>query len=239
MFATTTTTMNANASTKKISKSNKFCIVCKNAGLSEKEYTTHFVRDVPGPHGKVVCPSLLKLECSYCFKSGHTKSEKYCPAFRKMLFETNRRYSAAAAAAAASTTMTTPKKQERSVVQCLPVYSNPYKYLEDIDVSIGDENNETQSPFHRQIPTPVTKLPTLHNNVKHNSYASMANKPVEKKREEEDETISCYTPLGKPNLTGPYYDVATIIKKLDKKPYQPTSWSHYDDDSDEEEDAWM
>jgi hypothetical protein len=238
MFATTTTTntMNTNTSTtKKMAKSNKFCTVCKNAGLSEKEYTNHFVRDVPGPHGKVVCPTLLKLECSYCFKTGHTKSEKYCPAFRKMLFETNRRYSAAVAA---TTTTTTPKRQERSVVQCLPVHSNPYKYLEDIDVSIGNENHETSSPLH-QIPTPVTKQATLHKNVKHTSYASMANKPVEIKREE-DETNSCYTLLGKTNLTGPYYDVTKIIKKQDNKKYRVTSWSHNDqDDTDEEEDAWM
>jgi hypothetical protein len=54
----------------------KFCKVCHDAGKSEKEYTSHFVRSAPGPNGKVVCPTLLSMECRYCFKRGHTV--KFC-----------------------------------------------------------------------------------------------------------------------------------------------------------------
>jgi len=53
-----------------------FCKVCHDAGKSEKEYTSHYVRSEPGPNGKVVCPTLLSQECGYCGACGHTP--KFC-----------------------------------------------------------------------------------------------------------------------------------------------------------------
>lgn len=47
------------------------CKVCKDAGKPESEYTTHFVKD---NEGKVICPTLLNLNCKYCQKPGHTIS---------------------------------------------------------------------------------------------------------------------------------------------------------------------
>ena len=54
-----------------------FCPCCKSAGKSKEEYTSHFVKDQPGPHGVVVCPTLLSQECKYCHVKGHTP--KFCP----------------------------------------------------------------------------------------------------------------------------------------------------------------
>lgn len=54
-----------------------FCPHCKNLGMSEAVYTSHFVRANADPTSKVVCPELLATECTYCFMSGHTKSR--CP----------------------------------------------------------------------------------------------------------------------------------------------------------------
>jgi len=54
-----------------------FCKVCKDARKTEKEYTSHWVRDAPGVGGKVVCPTLLNQECKYCKEKGHTP--KHCP----------------------------------------------------------------------------------------------------------------------------------------------------------------
>jgi hypothetical protein len=50
-----------------------FCKVCADAGKSD---TAHYPRKTPDPNSQVVCPTLLALECRYCFKNGHTV--KYC-----------------------------------------------------------------------------------------------------------------------------------------------------------------
>ena len=54
-----------------------FCKVCYDAKCSVDEYTSHFVKDQPGPNGKVVCPTLLAQNCLICGVPGHTSS--YCP----------------------------------------------------------------------------------------------------------------------------------------------------------------
>jgi hypothetical protein len=56
-----------------------FCKVCKDAGKPESFYTSHYINDVPGKAGKVVCPTLLAQSCGYCKKerAGHTS--RYCP----------------------------------------------------------------------------------------------------------------------------------------------------------------
>ena len=54
-----------------------FCKICKAAGKSVTEYTSHFVKDRPGPNGRVVCPTLLSSECRYCHETGHIKT--HCP----------------------------------------------------------------------------------------------------------------------------------------------------------------
>ena len=58
-------------------KTKMFCKVCKDAGKKEADYTSHWVRDAPGPKGKVVCPTLLSTQCKYCKKYGHII--KFCP----------------------------------------------------------------------------------------------------------------------------------------------------------------
>jgi hypothetical protein len=58
-----------------------FCKVCRDAGKLESEYTSHFVKDQPGPNGKVICPTLLNQACRICDKTGHTSS--YCPQYRR------------------------------------------------------------------------------------------------------------------------------------------------------------
>ena len=58
--------------------SKPFCKVCYDAGKSEREYTSHYVKSKPGDEGKVVCPYLLSLVCNYCKKkAGHTA--RHCP----------------------------------------------------------------------------------------------------------------------------------------------------------------
>ena len=51
-----------------------FCKVCFDAGKSEIDYRSHYLRSEPGPKGKIICPTLLSNECTYCHKKGHMKS---------------------------------------------------------------------------------------------------------------------------------------------------------------------
>jgi len=66
-----------------------YCKVCHDAGKSEEEYTNHFVRSDTGPNSKVVCPTLLSLECRYCREKGHTVS--FCLVLKKHKKEDVRR----------------------------------------------------------------------------------------------------------------------------------------------------
>ena len=65
--------------TKQSSSKKPFCKVCQDAGKTEIEYTSHYVRSMPDKSGKtkVTCPTLLATECRYCFELGHTT--KFCP----------------------------------------------------------------------------------------------------------------------------------------------------------------
>ena len=55
-----------------------FCKVCADAGKTD---TAHYVRLTYDTKSPVVCPTLLALECRYCFKKGHTV--KYCAIAKK------------------------------------------------------------------------------------------------------------------------------------------------------------
>ena len=66
--------MSRQINNKKSVEQKKFCKVCLDAGKSETEYTSHFVRASPEPGSKIVCPTLLAAECGYCHEIGHTPS---------------------------------------------------------------------------------------------------------------------------------------------------------------------
>jgi protein nanos 1 len=60
-------------------QSNKpFCKVCKDAGKSESEYTSHYVKN---RDGVVTCTTLLSQNCRYCGEAGHTV--KFCQVLKK------------------------------------------------------------------------------------------------------------------------------------------------------------
>ena len=76
------------ASTASVPATTPFCKVCRDAGRPEKEYTSHYVKDQPGPQGKVICPTLLNQACRICNKTGHTSS--YCSQYRSRREEPRR-----------------------------------------------------------------------------------------------------------------------------------------------------
>ena len=70
----------AKTTTAKTNSTGPYCKVCHDAGCSRTDYTSHYVKDQPGPDGKVVCPTLLNQACRICGKTGHTSS--YCSQYR-------------------------------------------------------------------------------------------------------------------------------------------------------------
>jgi hypothetical protein len=72
-----TTTRRNSGGVRSTTAANPFCKVCYDAGLTTQEFTSHFVKDQPGPNGRVVCPTLLAQKCLICGVPGHTSS--YCP----------------------------------------------------------------------------------------------------------------------------------------------------------------
>ena len=54
-----------------------FCAICHESGRPEKEYTSHCVKDRPGPNGKIICPLLLSKKCIHCKEFGHISSHCY------------------------------------------------------------------------------------------------------------------------------------------------------------------
>ena len=64
----------------------KFCGHCKKLGKTEAEYTSHWPRASIKQGDMVLCPEILKTECTYCHQLGHWASEQYCPAMKAAAF---------------------------------------------------------------------------------------------------------------------------------------------------------
>ena len=117
---------NYNSNNKQVNK--PFCKVCHDAGKPESVYTSHFVRSAPGLNGKVVCPTLLSLECRYCYQSGHTV--KFCSVLKE-----NNNFQARA-------------QEKQSVVQLRPTQKKqaikPTNVFAALDISDEESDEETK-----------------------------------------------------------------------------------------------
>jgi len=71
--------MNNNKTAYQTKTVTRFCKFCKDAGKSEAIYSSHHLRESRDPNSRVVCPELLKTECRFCFKFGHTVN--HCPKY--------------------------------------------------------------------------------------------------------------------------------------------------------------
>ena len=109
----------------------KSCKFCKDAGKPEEEYMSHFIRESRDPESRITCPTLLAIECRFCFKRGHTVSK--CAKLAKQKNGRN--------------VMNAPVKKAWSE-NTRPVVVNPFDLLSengDSDIEEGDSIGETVS----------------------------------------------------------------------------------------------
>ena len=130
--------------TKKVVSKKPFCKVCHDAGKTEAEYTSHFVRSLPDFNGntKVTCPILAATECRYCYKLGHTT--KFCP-----VIEENTKRAKKETSDAIQAHKYEQRAASRTVLE--PVVEKKYG---GAFAAFGDESDD-EKPEPKQVVAPV------------------------------------------------------------------------------------
>jgi hypothetical protein len=179
--------MNANASRNNanVSRNNSkkpYCKVCHDAGKPESMYTSHCVKTYNVSTGatNVTCPTLLALECRYCFKNGHTV--KFCPVLednRKMDVERSRFRA---------------REENSRNIQARPVEAQTRKPVNAFASLVDDSDDEQETKIATKIATQESKkvdeFPSLNGfsrvaqNSSAKSYSCIAATPVDEIRKE-------------------------------------------------------
>ncbi len=196
-----------------------FCKVCHDAGKTESEYTSHYVRSMPDHNGKsnVTCPTLNATECRYCYKLGHTT--KFCPAIAENEKKSKRERVAEDRPQRKQDMLPDIKATLPSVKAKKPI--NAFASLS------VDSDNEEEKPIANVIAKPTAKaveeFPALFSQKKEPksvslpsvSWATMAEKPA-----------AIVAPVYNPP---PSHNMKVLSKVVSK------SWADYSDSEEEEE----
>lgn len=152
---------NANKAVNAKAVNTPFCKVCHDAGKPESEYTSHFVKDIPGAGGVVVCPTLLAQQCGYCHTAGHTVS--YCKLLKQHQ-KSKEHYD---------------RKSEFLETQTKTAVQEPKKHKSVFAALAEDSDDEIDANVVKQV-CPFPALCEIKHVQKSNaiSYAVMASKPV-------------------------------------------------------------
>ena len=168
---------NKSNANKKFASKKPFCKVCHDAGKTESEYTSHFVRSLPDMNGKtkITCPILAATECRYCYELGHTT--KFCP----ILEENNKR-----SKKEKSVSIQAHKYEQRAASRTVPEPVVERKYAGAF-AALGDDSDE-EKPVPKQVAAvvPVDEFPALFGSKKEAastekravSWAAIAEKPA-------------------------------------------------------------
>ena len=196
----------------------KFCKVCQDAGKSEEVYRSHFTRETRELNAKVTCPTLLALECRYCYKNGHTV--KYCPTLKEKAYyekkghfvkhtEPSKKPNESNAAKNTFAHLVCDDSDEEDKEKPVTLTKKSVSFLQNDDKETPVDNNKKKA-------TPAIK-----------SYASVLAAPV---------------PVRKPVLT-PVAELKAAISTRPapwaetkiKKPPSRVNWAAMESDSDDEE----
>jgi hypothetical protein len=191
----------------------KYCKVCHDAGKSETEYLSHFIRESRDPNSKIVCPTLLSLECRYCSNKGHTI--KYCK-----ILEKNKNMSS---------------RQER-INNYHKTEKKDIKYTESSNIfdNLGSDSEEEDEDFS-DIRAPNSTLSDNFSEICSKSvpksYASVLSTPVAK-------PVTAIPVLTRMSSVINLEQETTNVSKSVAKPfdkYQGKSWADTDSESDVED----
>jgi hypothetical protein len=160
---------------KKVVAKKPFCKVCHDAGKTEAEYTSHFVRSLPDMNGKtkVTCPILAATECRYCYELGHTT--KFCP----VLEENNKR-----SKKEKSVAIQAHKSEQRAASRTVSEPVAERKYAGAF-AALGDDSEDEKPVPQQVVEVQVEHFPALFGSKKEVasiskavSWASIAEKPA-------------------------------------------------------------
>jgi len=205
-----------------------FCKVCYDAGKSENEYTSHYVRSEQGANGKVVCPTLLTQECGYCGACGHTP--KFCQVLTANK-ATELKVAKQAARVAAKEKKETEQKKQSPVKK---MSTNIFAAFSDDD----DDILEVPKQFEAVKTFKIEEFPALTTTAKKTvtnnqminkkpSFLSALNKICP------DLTIEAKMPevtIAKPMM-------AKLVRKGDKEDIKPEIIETYEDAEEEDEEV--
>jgi len=185
----------------------KYCKVCQDAGKSEAEYRSHFTRESSDPKSKVKCPTLLAMECRFCYKYGHTV--KYCPTIKDNEKHRKRNDAIARRNESIKTEVKSEGKSHNNLYSCF------------------ETDSEEEEIIKEEFPTLLSSSLTSSQFIS-TSYAAALSKPVIKIPEVKSEEASL-VPIVKSEIksTKWVYGVKTDLKMR--------SWADWSDSEDEEE----
>jgi hypothetical protein len=202
-----------------------FCKVCHDAGKTESEYTSHYVRSMPDHNGKsnVTCPTLNATECRYCYKLGHTT--KFCPAIAENEKKAKRERAAEDRPQRKQDMLPDIKATLPSVKATLPSVKQKKPINTFASLSV-DSDNEEEKPIANANAKPTAKaveeFPALFSQKKEPKSVSLP-------------SVSWATMAEKPAVVAPVYNAPPShnIKVLSK--VVSKSWADYSDSEEEEE----
>ena len=160
-----------------------YCKVCHDAGKPESVYTSHCVKTYNINTGKTdtTCPTLLALECRYCYKNGHTV--KFCP-----VLEGNKKNEVERARYIARLQYDMKQQQQAPQQAAASVQRPKNAFASLADDSDDEQETQTQVQAPIQVQAPKDEFPALNgfsrvaqtSAVK--SYSCVAATPADEKR---------------------------------------------------------
>jgi hypothetical protein len=128
------------------------CKVCKDAGKSAQEYSSHWPKNNTG---RVVCPTLLEQRCRNCDAFGHTV--KYCQELAK---DKKNDAKFAHFVARQERIRSYDKKEKKPCASVAPTVSRFALLMED-----NESDESPRSPKRTEKKAPVEEFPALPGNV--------------------------------------------------------------------------